>query len=113
MTRLLFIILFIIALPSSVSAKPVHFLCKSNIDDGEYPLMIDIDNKLMIRIGTEYKMKISEGYLTGIHNENKPFETRIVLNKYNLDLNVNFFSNGKLNLISSYKTNCRKIKKQI
>jgi len=113
MTRLLFIILFIIALPSSVSAKPVHFLCKSNIDDGEYPLMIDIDNKLMIRIGTEYKMKISEGYLTGIHNENKPFETRIVLNRYNLDLNVNFFSNGKLNLISSYKTNCRKIKKQI
>ena len=69
--------------------------------------------KKMIRAYTEYEMQISEGYLTGIHNENEPYEIRIVLNRYNLELNVNFFNNGSWDFNNSYKTTCRKTEKKI
>ena len=81
--------------------------------EGEYPLMVDIDKKKMIRIYTDYEMKVSEGYLTGINNISKSSRIIIVLNRYNLELNINFYSNNSLNLDNSYKTTCRKVDKQI
>ena len=109
-------ILLTLVLSGGALSEPAYFLCKKNknlFSDGEYPLMIDIDKKKMIRAYTEYEMQISEGYLTGIHNENEPYEIRIVLNRYNLELNVNFFNNGRWDFNNSYKTTCRKAEKKI
>ena len=75
--------------------------------------MVDIDKKKMIRVNTDYEMKVSEGYLTGINEVNKPYRIIIVLNRYNLELNVNFYNDNSLNLDNSYKTTCRKVVKQI
>ena len=75
--------------------------------------MVDIDKKKMIRISTDYEMKVSEGYLTGINNISKSSRIIIVLNRYNLELNINFYSNNSLNFDNSYKTTCRKVDKQI
>ncbi|MDA8800727.1 hypothetical protein N9N62_00285 [Candidatus Pelagibacter bacterium] len=97
-------------------SEPAYFLCKKNknfFSDGEYPLMIDIDKKKMIRAYTEYEMQVSKGYLTGINEVNKPYRTIIVLNRYNLELHVNFYNDNSLNLDNSYKTTCRKVVKQI
>ena len=107
---------FLIILIGSAYAEPVHFLCKKNkklFSEGEYPLMVDIDKKKMIRVNTDYEMKVSEGYLTGINEVNKPYRIIIVLNRYNLELNVNFYNDNSLNLDNSYKTTCRKVVKQI
>jgi hypothetical protein len=114
--RFLSILVISFLLSGNALSEPAHFLCKKNkklFSDGEYPLMVDIDKKKMIRAYTEYEMKISEGYLTGIHNENQPYEIRIVLNRYNLELNVNFFNDGAWNFSNSYKTSCRKVEKKI
>tara|TARA_A100001035_G_C27446411_1_gene348246 strand:+ start:27 stop:377 length:351 start_codon:yes stop_codon:yes gene_type:complete len=116
MKKLLGIMVLGLLLSGKAFAEPVHFLCKKNkklFSEGEYPLMVDIDKKKMIRVNTDYEMKVSEGYLTGINEVNKPYRIIIVLNRYNLELNVNFYNDNSLNLDNSYKTTCRKVVKQI
>ena len=116
MKKLLGIVVLGLFLSGNVYAEPVHFLCKKNkklFSDGEYPLMVDIDKKKMMRVSTDYEMQVSEGYLTGINNISKSSRIIIVLNRYNLELNINFYSNNSLNLDNSYKTTCRKVDKQI
>ena len=116
MKKFLGIVVLGLFLIGNVYAQPVHFLCKKNkklFSEGEYPLMVDIDKKKMIRISTDYEMEVSEGYLTGINNISKSSRIIIVLNRYNLELNINFYSNNSLNFDNSYKTTCRKVDKQI
>ena len=100
-------------------ADQIGFLCKSNIDSGKYPLVIDLDKKKMFWIGTEYDIvHINEGYITGrvILNESTVRNISIVLNRYSGELHVNFYktkSATSRDYSNSYETKCTKAKKII
>jgi len=100
-------------------ADQIGFLCKSNIDSGKYPLVVDIDKNKMFRIGTEYEIvHINEGYITGrvILNESSGSNISIVLNRYNGELHVNFYKSKSAisrDYSNSYETKCTKAKKLI
>lgn len=116
MKKLLGIVFLGLILNGNAYAEPVHFLCEKNkklFSEGEYPLMVDIDKKKMIRGYTDYEMKVNEGYLTGIYEVSKTNRIIISLNRYNLELDVNVYKNNSLILDHSYTTTCRKVVKQI
>ena len=119
MKKLLGIVVLGLLLSGNVYADQIGFLCKSNIDSGKYPLVIDIDKKKMFRIGTEYEIvHINEGYITGrvILNESTGRNISIVLNRYSGELHVNFYktkSATSKDYSNSYETKCTKAKKLI
>ena len=119
MKKLCLFIFLGLLLSGNVYADQIGFICKSNIDSGKYPLVIDIDKKKMFRIGTEYEIvHINEGYITGrvILNESTGRNISIVLNRYSGELHVNFYNTKSATLkdySNSYETKCTKAKKLI
>ena len=100
-------------------SEQVGILCKSNVHNGEDLLTIDLEEKKMVMIGTEFKIiGVSEAYITGhgILFNSTGYNVRIILNRYNGELSVNFFETESMtskDYLHSYKTLCKKAKKLI
>ena len=78
-----------------------------------------LEEKKMVMIGTEFKIiGVSEAYITGhgILFNSTGYNVRIILNRYNGELSVNFFETESMtskDYLHSYKTLCKKAKKLI